>query len=104
MAQDEKVVAIGECGLNYYRLEEHTKALQRKVFKQHIQLAHHVKKLLMIHCRNAFDDLIDTLVANRLTLNALPGIVHFFTGSVDDTKKLLDLGFFFIWRRDYICA
>ncbi len=107
LAEDPKVVAIGECGLDYYRLEENTKARQFAAFEAQIALAHEVKKPLMIHCRNAFADLIGLLTANRLTLNAPAGIIHFFTGTADDAKKLLDLGFSFsfggviTFARDY---
>lgn len=107
LAQDSKVVAIGECGLDYYRLEEQTKRKQFAVFEQQIALSHEVRKPLMVHCRNAFADLIDVLNAHRSTLNVPPGIIHFFAGTVDDTRKLLELGFSFsfggviTFARDY---
>ena len=105
LAQDPKVVAIGECGLDYYRLGEGTKEKQRSAFLKQINLAVEVKKPLMVHCRNAFSDLIAILQATSYNLQ--PGIVHFFTGSVDDARKLLDLGFYFsfggviTFARDY---
>jgi TatD DNase family protein len=97
LAVDPKVVAIGECGLDYYRCDkgQETRDRQKKAFLAQIELAHAVQKPLMIHCRDAFHDLIDTLVACRSSLVAPPGVVHFFTGSLDDTKKLLELGFSF---------
>jgi len=61
----------------------------------------------MIHCRNAFRDLIDMLNVSRSTLNAIPGIVHFFSGTKEDARNLLDLGFSFsfggviTFARDY---
>ncbi len=107
LAADSKVVAIGECGLDYYRLEEQTKQKQFAVFEQQIALAGEVRKPLMIHCRNAFADLIEILNGHRSGLNAPPGIIHFFIGTVDDAKKLLELGFSFsfggvlTFARDY---
>ncbi len=95
LAQDQKVVAIGECGLDYYRLEPNTKEAQVKAFTAQITLAHEVKKPLMIHCRNAFGDLISMLDNERNQLNPISGVIHFFTGSKDDAKHLLDLGFSF---------
>lgn len=95
LAEDPKVVGIGECGLDYYRLDEQTKQKQFAVFEQQIALAHEAKKPLMIHCRNAFADLTDILTIHRSLLNAPPGIIHFFAGTVEDAKKLLDLGFSF---------
>jgi TatD DNase family protein len=108
LALDPKVVAIGECGLDYYRLSEETKKKQFDVLEKQIQLSHEVQKPLMIHCRNAFSDLIQTLKANSSKLKAdAPGVIHFFTGTPDDAKKLLDLGFSFTlggvitFARDY---
>jgi len=96
LASHPKVVAIGECGLDYYRLDEATKDMQEKVFEAHIVLAKEVGKPLMIHCRDAFPDLIKVLKTNKTELkNDSPGIIHFFTGSVDDARELLGLGFYF---------
>ena len=88
-----KVVAIGECGLDYYRLEPETKEKQKAAFLRQIELAYEVKKPLMIHCRQAFADLIDILQATNYKLQ--PSIVHFFSGTKEDAKHLLDMGFSF---------
>lgn len=97
LALDPKVVAIGECGLDYYRgkgKEEEKK--QRQAFLQQIELAHEIKKPLMIHCRDAFGDLIEILKSNIINLKSnAPGVVHFFTGTKEDARALLDLGFSF---------
>ncbi|MDP3935280.1 MAG: TatD family hydrolase [Candidatus Giovannonibacteria bacterium] len=95
LATDSKVVAIGECGLDYFRPAPETKEKQKEVFTKHIQLAREVKKPLMIHCREAFADLIDILTANRSALNNIPGVCHFFSGTIEDAQKLIDLGFSF---------
>ena len=107
LAEDPKVVAIGECGLDYYRLEEKTKETQHKAFEQQIALARDVQKPLMIHCRNAFSDLIEVLVSHKDGLPEPRGIIHFFSGSREDARRLLDLGFSFsfggvlTFARDY---
>lgn len=107
LALDPKVVAIGECGLDYYRLGQGTREKQHGVFLEHIRLAQEVKKPLMIHCREAFGDLIDTLVSCRASFATSPGVIHFFTGTPDDARKLLNLGFSFTFggvitfTRDY---
>ncbi len=107
LAEDPKVVAIGECGLDYYRLSEETRKRQEATFLGHVELAHEVKKPLMIHCRNAFADLIRILGAAKDSLNDQPGVIHFFTGTPEDAKQLLDLGFSFTFggvitfARDY---
>ena len=107
LAQDPKVVAIGECGLDYYRLEEKTKQIQYEALEQQIALAGDVHKPLMIHCRNAFTDLIAILQAPSSQFQVPPGIIHFFTGTRNDAKTLLYLGFSFsfggviTFARDY---
>jgi len=107
LASHEKVVAIGECGLDYYRLDEETKEKQAKVFIGQIEVAHAVSKPLMIHCRNAFEDLIKILKENKDKLKEKAGITHFFTGTVDDAITLKELGFYFsfggvvTFARDY---
>ena len=108
LALHEKVVAIGECGLDYYRLDEATKEKQAKIFVEQINLANKVEKPLMIHCRAAFPDLIKILKANsgKLKTNNA-GITHFFTGTLDDVRELKELGFYFsfggviTFARDY---
>ena len=99
LAEHPKVVAIGECGLDYYRtknLEFRTKQKQKIAFVQQIELAYEVKKPLMVHCRNAFGDLIDILSSNSLNSKfSSPGIIHFFSGTKEDAQKLLNLSFSF---------
>ncbi len=98
LAGNKKVVAIGECGLDYYRMKESesdAKEKQKIAFIQHIELAHEIKKPLMIHCREAFPDLIATLKANSSKLQAIPGIIHFFSGTKFEATTLLDMGFYF---------
>ena len=106
------MVAIGECGLDYYRLTPETKEKQAHVFKEHIRLAENVGKALMIHCRpskgtdDAYEDLL-SLVASGQSLVAVPKIVHFYVGGPTITKKLVDAGFYFTlggvitFARDY---
>ncbi len=107
LAKDSKVVAIGECGLDYYRLGEETKEKQKAAFSKQIDLATEVKKPLMIHCRHAFADLISIVSSYLQVLSSPAGVVHFFTGAIDDARSLLDLGFYFsfggviTFARDY---
>lgn len=107
LAANPKVLAIGECGLDYYRLEEKTKDRQIKAFEAQIELAYEIKKPLMIHCRaerdypaergvvDAYEDLIGVLNSSRSKLNKNPGIIHFFCGNKEDARELLNLGFYF---------
>ncbi|MFA6364960.1 MAG: TatD family hydrolase [Candidatus Paceibacterota bacterium] len=99
LARDPKVVAIGECGLDYFRMENNKleiKEKQKQVFEAQIKLVHEVQKPLMIHCRDAFPDLIEILTRNSsLLIPHRAGIIHFFTGTETEAKKLLALGFSF---------
>ncbi len=105
LAENGKVLAIGECGLDYYRLGEETKKRQADTLIKQIELAKEIGKPLMIHCREAFEDLIKILTPNAHGL--MPSVVHFFSGVKEDAKKLLDLGFSFTFggvitfTRDY---
>ncbi len=107
LALHPKVVAIGEFGLDYYRLSDETKIKQKEIFLQQLELAHEVKNPLMIHCRQAFPDLIELLEVNKNLLLPNAGVIHFFTGNLEDTKALLALGFSFTFggvvtfTRDY---
>ncbi|MFA6354418.1 MAG: TatD family hydrolase [Candidatus Paceibacterota bacterium] len=99
LAMDKKVVAIGECGLDYYRatsdIGNETKAKQKEVFIKQIKLAKEVEKPLMIHCRDAYPDLLEVLKSNQKSLNSVPGILHFYSGDLAQTKELLEMGFYF---------
>ncbi len=108
LALHPKVVAIGECGLDYYRINDaDSKEKQEVAFVQQIELARDVKKPLMIHCRSAFPDLISVLKANSSKLQAVPGIIHFFSGTEPQASDLLNMGLFFTFggvitfSRDY---
>jgi TatD DNase family protein len=105
LALHTKTVAIGECGLDYFRFtdaepREEQIRKQKEAFIAQIELSLEIKKPLMIHCRNAFADLIEILkfyekkFGNSAGANS-PGVIHFFTGTSDDARALLELGFSF---------
>lgn len=84
-------VAIGECGLDYYRnLSE--PEIQKEVFEKQIQLAIEMKLALFVHERNAKDDLIEILSKYKKDLPEV--LIHCFTGDTDTLKEYLDLGFY----------
>ncbi len=91
LAKDPKVVAIGECGLDYFRTgkTEAERAAQKERFEKHIALAQETGKALIVHCREAHDDLL-ALLAERKPSVAV--VIHFFTGSGELAKRYLDLG------------
>lgn len=94
LACEEKVVAIGECGLDYARVlagDESTKRRQREIFEAQIALAIAVDKPLMIHCRDAYADTYDILA--HASHDKLRGNMHFFAGDTETAKKFIDIGF-----------
>ncbi len=90
-----KIVAIGECGLDYFRVPEgdtQEKRRQKEIFELHIELAVEMKKPLMIHCRDAYSELIDILeVKKREYGDDLAANIHFFAGDIEIAKKCFDL-------------
>lgn len=89
LARSPKVIAIGECGLDYYRLDETTKKIQIENFVTQIEMANKMQKPLMLHIRQAYDDALELLRAHA----KVEGDVHFFAGSWETAKQFLDLGF-----------
>lgn len=95
LAKEPKVVAIGECGLDYYRVDKDTKDKQEEAFIGHIELANTLKKPLMLHIRpsngtmDAYEDALTVLKAHARVL----GNVHFFAGTYDIAKQFWDMGF-----------
>ena len=89
LGKSPRVIAVGECGLDYYRCDESTKALQSKVFIEQIELANTLGKPLMLHIRNAYDDALEILKTHA----KVKGDTHFFAGDWATAKKYLDFGF-----------
>ena len=89
LGENPRVIAVGECGLDYFRLEEKTKEVQKEAFIQQIELANTLGKPLMLHIRNAYDDALEVLKAHA----KVKGDVHFFAGDWATAKKFLDFGF-----------
>ncbi len=95
LASDPKVVAIGECGLDYFRSGKtgEERQAQFRRFEAQLQLALHTNKALIIHCRDAHEDMLEILGAHRRDHgNKVRVIIHFFTGTAELAQKYLDLG------------
>ncbi len=90
---NEKVVAIGETGLDFHHSDrsENDLSAQIDLMIQHGQLSEKTGKPLVIHCRGAYRELISLL---RREMNGAFGLVHAFSGSLDDARELLELGYF----------
>lgn len=92
LANNPKVVAIGECGLEYFRIkDEGERERQKKIFREQIELAIELDKSLVIHCREAHDDVIKIL--EEYKEERLRGDLHFFSGNLEQAKKYIELGF-----------
>lgn len=88
----EKVVAIGECGLDYFHGKgKEARQKQKEIFIKHIELALELDKPMMIHCREAHKEMLEILSAYASP--KLRGNIHFFTGSWEQAQKYFDLGF-----------
>lgn len=85
-----KVVAIGETGLDFFKEWSDFKK-QEDLFKKTISIAHEVKKPLIIHCRDAFNETYDIL--KNLKAELTGGVFHCFSGTALEAKKLADINF-----------
>jgi TatD DNase family protein len=95
LARDEKVVAIGEIGLDYHHFEEgddeeFLKNLQKETLIKFIKLANVVQKPVMLHCWDGYDDLLEILTGFPVDKK---GIVHSFIGSYKTANKFIELGY-----------
>ena len=92
-ASAKSCVAIGETGLDYYRLEQDSdKHIQQQLFSQHIAAATLLKKPLIIHTRQSIQDTLDQLKSEHDP--DVAGVMHCFTEDWAAAKKALDLNFY----------
>jgi len=109
LLKDPKVVAVGECGLDYYRMDEKSIEKQKIAFIDQIELANEFNKSLMLHIRNqpapdksrglagnpkdkthnAYLDALEILKKH----SRVKGDVHFFAGTSEEAKAYVDFGF-----------
>ena len=93
LAENNKVVAIGECGLDLKNQKSNLKN-QKYIFEEQIKLAIELDKPLMIHCREAHNEVIKILNTYYLIHNTkLRGNIHFFSGDWEIAQKYFNLGF-----------
>lgn len=83
------VIAIGECGLDYDRLHFCDKETQKKYFEKQFDLAEKTQLPMFLHNRNTGQDFYELVKANRHKFTH--GVVHSFTGSLEEMKMLVDL-------------
>jgi len=88
LAQDKRVVAIGEIGLDYH-YEKETKDLQIKIFREQIKLANELNLPVIVHDREAHEDTLNILKELKPK-----GVLHCFTGSVETAREIIKLGMY----------
>jgi TatD DNase family protein len=91
LAKDQKVVAIGETGLDYH-YNHSLREDQRRVFAQHLEIAAELDLPIIIHCRKAFDEVMQIL--DGFASGVKKVVFHCFSGSAEQAKIVLDKGFF----------
>ncbi|KAL1501957.1 hypothetical protein ABEB36_007179 [Hypothenemus hampei] len=85
----EKVIAFGECGLDYDRLQFCSKDVQKKYFQLQLSLNESLRLPLFLHCRNSATDL--QAILKKYSFN---GVVHSFDGTIAEARNFIDLGFY----------
>lgn len=98
LAQNKKVVAIGETGLDYFHIRERRlKKLQKEVFLNHIKLAQELDLPLILHCRGgkkesnkAHEEILEILKEGKIN----KAVIHCFSANLDIAKEFLAMGFY----------
>jgi TatD DNase family protein len=109
LVAQEKCIALGEIGLDYYHVENPDIPTQQAAFIAQMEIAVAARKPILIHCRtselatpaakerygpaNAEHDLL-ALIAEHWASHGIPGVMHCFSGDLDHAKRSLDLGFY----------
>ena len=89
---DPKVVAIGEMGLDFFKADNGD--IQKEAFLAQLEVAQDLDLPVIIHCRDAADDMADLLQAFIAERGPVKGVMHCWTGTPEETQRFLDLGFF----------
>lgn len=92
-ANRKKIVAIGECGLDYDRLKFCPADIQRTYFERQLDLVERYKLPLFLHCRNSSNDFYEIIKRNASKV-ASGGVVHSFDGTLDEALKYIEFGFY----------
>lgn len=97
LAKSPKVIGIGEIGMDYFRYKSNgivDNSFQVDAFRKQIELSIKLSLPLQIHTRLAWDDTLSILSDYKNELQDVPGMFHCFSGSVEFTRKVLDMGFY----------
>ncbi len=88
LLEREEVVAAGETGLDYYR-DRSPRDQQRAAFAAHVRLARELDKALVVHCRDAFEDVVGVLETTGPPQRV---VFHCFTGDAEQAARVVDAG------------
>ena len=91
LLKEPKMVAVGEVGLDFYRGHS-PREKQEQIFREFLRLHHALKKPLVIHCRDAYEEMLAVIKSEIPP--PYDGVMHCFSSDKDTMKKFLDLGFF----------
>jgi TatD DNase family protein len=94
LAKHNKVIGLGETGLDYHYNKDHAQQkLQRQSFENHIEASCKINLPVIVHTREAEDDTFNIMSLYKKTYN-FPALIHCFTASENFARKALDLGFY----------
>ena len=88
LAEDPRVVAVGEIGLDYH-YQKADRNDQKAALRRQIRFAREIDLPMVVHCRDAYEDLLSILEEEKVS--ELGGVVHCFSGGLDDVKRIVDL-------------
>lgn len=88
----DKIVSIGETGLDYY-YKDTPAEIQQESFQGQIDMAKELDLPIIVHCRDAFEDTYKMLKNNNITR----GVLHCYTGNLEYAQKFIDLGLYISW-------
>lgn len=94
-SSDQRVVAIGETGLDFYKADNQEK--QKEVFVAQLRIAQELDKPVIIHCRDAapqLKEIIEAQNSQKEPTNSVKGVMHCWSGTKEETQWFLELGFY----------
>ncbi|MGB3202705.1 MAG: TatD family hydrolase [Nodosilinea sp.] len=91
-ASDDRVVAIGETGLDFFKSDDD--AVQREAFWQQLTIAHSLGLPVIVHCRDAAQATADMIEEFQRQVGFVGGVMHCWAGTPAETQRFLDLGFY----------